>query len=140
MKKIILFMSCAAMGILFPAWQMSEAEENPAEKQIKADSGLVGSRWILVYDNPKFGMREHDLIFNEGGKLINKSPHETSRENDTWEMSGNKVVLKFNNGFAIYTGDLIDSHHMEGTAISATGGKWKWKAERITTQETKPTE
>ena len=140
MKKIMLFTCCAAIGLLFPAWQMSAAEKNPTEKKVETDSGLVGSRWILVYDNPKFGKRKHDLHFAEGGKLVNKSPRETSRENDTWEMSGDKVILKFNNGFAIYTGELIDSHHMEGTATSATGGKWKWKAERIATQESKPKE
>jgi hypothetical protein len=96
---------------------------------------LVGSRWRLVYDNPNFGHREYDLVFLEAGKLINTHPNEKTPDDDRWESSGRKIVLRFNNGYAVYTGELSDDNHMAGNAASKAGGKWKWTAYRIGKQE-----
>jgi hypothetical protein len=135
MRKIILLYCFVVIGALSFAGYQATAAEKKEGKDKKVDSGLIGSRWRLTYDNPKFGKRQHDLLFLENGKLINQSSHETSRENDTWEADGNKIVIKFNNGFAAYTGELSNDKHMAGTATSKTGGEWNWEAERIPNKE-----
>ncbi|NJK35726.1 MAG: hypothetical protein HC919_12715 [Oscillatoriales cyanobacterium SM2_2_1] len=103
-----------------------------SESQIAVLSDLAESRWRLVYDNPSFGHREYDLIFREAGKLINTHSNEKTPDDDRWEASGKKVVLSFNNGFAVYKGELSDDgNQMSGTATSRTGGEWKWTAYRL---------
>ena len=63
--------------------------------------------------------------------MINTHPNEKTPDDDTWKASGKKIVLRFNNGYAVYTGELSDRDYMAGTAASKAGGKWEWKAYRI---------
>ena len=129
MKKLSLWTYCAVIGLLtliqFPscAEQTNDPQDNVSE--------LVGSRWRLTYDSPNFGHREYDLIFREAGKLINTHPNEKTPDNDTWEARGNKIELRFNNGYAVYRGEFSDPNHMSGTSTSKAGGTWKWQAHRL---------
>ena len=129
MKKLSLWTCCAVISLLtliqFPscAEQTNDPRDNVSE--------LVGSRWRLAYDSPNFGHREYDLIFREAGKLINTHPNEKTPDDDTWEASGNKVELRFNNGYAVYRGEFSDRNHMSGTSTSKAGGTWKWQAHRL---------
>lgn len=38
--------------------------------------------------------------------------------------------MRFNDGFAVYEGEILDKNSMSGEASSRTGGKWAWKASR----------
>lgn len=128
MKKLSLWTCCAVMGLLaliqFPSCteQTNDSRHNVSE--------LVGSRWRLTYDSPSFGHREYDLIFHEAGKLMNTHPNEKTPDDDTWEAVGNKVELRFNNGYAVYRGEFSDQSHMSRTAASKAGGTWEWQAYR----------
>ena len=92
---------------------------------------LVGSQWRLEYNNPSFGQREYHVILRKEGKLVSAHPNEKTPDDDRWEIRSKKIVLIFNKGYAIYTGQLSDNNHMVGTATSKAGGKWKWAATRI---------
>jgi hypothetical protein len=91
---------------------------------------LEGTRWQIVYDNPNFGHRDYDLFFKAQGRLVNTHPDDKTTDNDTWTLRGRKITLRFNNGYAVYVGQLVDSDHMTGSATSVSGGAWNWKAIR----------
>ncbi len=91
---------------------------------------LVGTRWQIIYNNPYFGPRDYDLIFNDQGRLVSTHPDAKLPDNNTWELRGRKITLRFNRAYAVYTGELTDSDHMSGTATSESGGVWNWKATR----------
>lgn len=137
MKNVFLWTCYAVIWTMSVAQCSSFIAEAKVPQDKVADSHLVGSTWRMVYDNPSFGHREYDLIFREKGRLINTHPNEKTPYDDTWEVNGKKVVLKFNNGYAVYKGELFDRNHMSGTATSKAGGTWKWKASRLEKQEKK---
>ena len=91
---------------------------------------LEGSRWTLAYDHPRFGSNEYTLVFHANGKLENHHPNESTPDNDRWEQRGDTIVLRFNDGFAVYEGEILDERTMSGVATSRTGGTWEWKAFR----------
>ena len=137
MKKTVFAICCAFIGLLVVAtFLASGAGANDLQNKL-SDYDLVGSRWCLEYDSPNFGRREYHLIFREGGKVINTHPNERTPDDDTWEVRGKEVVLMFNNGYAVYTGELSDRDHMVGNATSKNGGAWEWKAYRIVKREKK---
>jgi hypothetical protein len=131
MKNRVLWTCCVVIGLMIAVHYPCFAEEiNRPQDNISA-SDLIGSTWRLVYDNPRFGHRDYSLIFLENGKLINTHPNERTPDNDTWEINGRTAVLKFNNAYAVYTGQFSDRDHMSGSATSKTGGKWQWNSYRV---------
>ena len=92
---------------------------------------LLGTKWNLTYTNKNFGKRSYEIRFLEKGKLYNSHPNEVTENNDTWKQKGNKVVLSFNNNYAIYNGIIKDTNNITGNAKSKTGGKWDWIATRL---------
>ncbi|WP_053975802.1 hypothetical protein [Mangrovimonas xylaniphaga] len=72
----------------------------------------------------------YQVRFEKNGMLVTSHPNDTSKDNDTWEQHGEEVILKFNDGFSTYTGKMISSNVIEGTAKSKYA-TWKWRMERI---------
>ncbi len=108
------------------------ASTRPAPNGIAEFKSLAGSRWHLVCDEPRYGQREFDLIFRKAGRLSNTHPNDSTPDNDAWEMNGRNVVLKFNNAYATYRGELTDDGNgMAGTATNVIGEKWEWSARRL---------
>ncbi len=99
-------------------------------KAKEPSQGITGSRWTIIYEEPEIGAREYDLIFRGDGKLENFHPNERTRGNDRWEQRGRRVILYFNNNFAIYEGVMSEDNVMTGEAESKIGLEWKWKAYR----------
>ncbi len=119
----IAFMT-TAQGTCFAAETNDPPSKGPADE-------LVGTTWRVKYHSPDFGPKEYNLEFHPKGKLINTHPSESTPDNDTWEVKGGKVILKFNDAFAVYTGQFTDRDHLSGNATSKRGTKWNWKAHRI---------
>jgi hypothetical protein len=124
------FTTCiAALAVIFTLFTSGcVTTSTPADQTATFD--IVDSSWTLSFHNQKFGKKEFDLVFHDTGKLGYLSPHNTTPDNDLWEQHGNKVILKVNNGFAIYEGEFVDENTLSGTAKSKTGGSWEWKATR----------
>jgi hypothetical protein len=92
---------------------------------------LIGTHWRIVYDAPRSGHMEYELSFLANGVLRNTHPNDKTYDNDTWEMIGSQIVIKFNDGYAVYTGDFIDSDTISGTATNKVHEEWEWTAYRL---------
>jgi hypothetical protein len=91
---------------------------------------LVGTRWKIVYEAPSEGHREYELIFHENGRLENTHPNDKTPDNDTWELTRTEIILRFNDGYAIFRGKFKDYNTMFGIARNITGISWEWIAYR----------
>jgi len=91
---------------------------------------ITNSRWTLIYETPQFGKREYDIVCHPDGRLEDLHPNNSTPDNDFWEQQGEIIILRKNDGFAIYEGRIIDENTMSGTAKSKTAGTWQWRAIR----------
>jgi hypothetical protein len=92
---------------------------------------LIGTRWRIVYDAPRSGHMEYELSLLANGVLRNTHPNDKTYDNDTWEMVGSQIIIKFNDAYAVYTGDFIDFDTIAGTATNKVDEEWEWMAYRI---------
>ena len=131
MRNLSLWTCFAVAGfpILLLCISSARGAGNPPDNVSEIE--LVGSCWCLIYDNPRFGHREYNLIFDKDDKLINHHPDEKTPDDDTREARGREVVFRINNNYAVYGGELSDLSHMSGTATSEVGRTWEWKAHNL---------
>ena len=67
--------------------------------------------------------------FKAGGLFTYEQNGTTYGDSDeTWVVSGNRVTLKFNNGYAVYEGTM-SGRRMEGTAVNDVKKTWTWWAD-----------
>ena len=63
-------------------------------------------------------------------KLISQSGNENQSfgdENETWVLKGDKIIISYNNGFMIKTGNINnEGNFMEGTMINSNGESRIW--------------
>jgi len=75
------------------------------------------------------------LVFlPNGGLLVYGSPRSAlpaDQKANSWARHGSKVILKINNGFSVYDGELVGDLSLSGSANSRTGKSWKWTATRL---------
>jgi len=96
---------------------------------------LEGSRWDLVNIDSKFGDTKKVLVFHDHGKLEILDPDlhvVVTAGNDHWELRGEKVILRVNDGYAKYEGEILAKQMMIGVASNTAGFKWEWRAFRKT--------
>ena len=122
MKK--LFFALLVIGFSFTSCKSLQNA-----KALEAD--LTGTKWNMTYELKQYGKRSFEIEFRKGGQLFNKHPNTKNGDDDTWEQTGSKVILKFNGGFAIYRGTRIDKRTIVGKAKSANAGEWDWKATKL---------
>lgn len=97
---------------------------------VPVENDLIGTRWIITYHAPNEGAREYFLIFHENGVLENTHPNDKTFDNDTWALEGSGIVIRFNDGYAVYRGTFSDRDTMGGTATNKVGESWEWQATR----------
>ncbi|MDB4306237.1 HEAT repeat domain-containing protein [bacterium] len=124
--------ACVAIAaglLMFPHLPSEAAQPKPM--------ALEGSRWDLVNIDSKFGDTKKVLVFHEHGKLeiLDPDPHVAETEgNDHWELRGEKVILRVNDGYAIYEGEIQADQMIVGRATNAAGFKWEWRAYRTSAE------
>lgn len=99
-----------------------------SKKPVVRESGLVGTKWRIVYDDPD-GHKDHELLFLSGGKISFRHPNDMTPDNDTWSQEGNQITLSVNSGYVIYTGTM-EGDRISGSALNIMRAKWNWVATR----------
>jgi hypothetical protein len=97
---------------------------------LPSSNDLIGTRWLIIYNDSVVGHLEYYLIFHENGRLESTYTNDTTPNNDTWEMKGEQIILSINDGYAIYTGKFTDNDTIIGTAENIKGISWDWIAYR----------
>jgi hypothetical protein len=121
--SVIFTVNCNTVMDLFSG-AVYESQYVPTEED------LIDTRWIIVYHAPNEGDREYYLIFHENGVLENTHPNDKTHDNDTWALEGSEIVIRFNDGYAVYRGTFSDRDAMAGTATNKVGESWEWTASR----------
>lgn len=84
-----------------------------------------GTRWAISY-NAGEGDRLYDVQLHAGGRMTNSDPNDRTYGNDRWEAKGKQLILRFNDGYAVYTGTLQSDGHLKGQARNKVGDSWSW--------------
>ena len=103
---------------------------SPTSRYVPAEEDLIGSRWEIAVNEPSGVHMEYYLIFHENGVLETTHPNDKTYDNDTWELDGEEIVIRFNDGYAVYRGTFSDRDTMAGTATNKVGESWEWTASR----------
>jgi hypothetical protein len=97
-------------------------------------SEIEGTRWKLTSTGEQYkGTKVHDIAFRAAGRLISFNPADKTPNNDTWRTNGEELVVSFNDGFAIYRGQLGADGRLSGTGTNEKGETWQWSATRVFT-------
>lgn len=113
--KLLLF----TVGILSLSFAMPVQEETP---------DLKNEKWYFFSWGIDTPSPDHRLIFLEDG-ILNFDG--TVKDNYTWELSGDEILMEFNHAYASYEGKLTSPTTMTGKAHNIKGKKWKWFAIRV---------
>jgi hypothetical protein len=136
---VIFTLNCSTLGNLFavptatPTLTPAPTATNtpsPTPRYVPAEEDLIGSRWKIVVNEPSGVHMEYYLIFHENGVLETTHPNDKTYNNDTWALEGNEIVIRFNDGYAVYRGTFSDRDTMAGTATNKVGESWEWTASR----------
>lgn len=93
---------------------------------------MVNTIWKIKYESSSYGYIEYELVFQDGGKLVNTHPNDTTPDNDRWRVANNRVFIMFNNSYAVYEGLMSeDGKHLKGVAKNVTGKTWPWVADKL---------
>ena len=71
----------------------------------------------------------HTITFHADGTTDQTTRTGTYARNGVWDQSGSAISIRFNNGYATWTG-RIDGDTMSGTASNITGKRWNWSLRR----------
>jgi outer membrane biogenesis lipoprotein LolB len=98
------------------------ATQTPAPDNV---ASLEGTTWHYADKD-----WQYDLEFAPNGVLHTTHPNDKTRDNDTWEQSGETIHFYYNDKFSHYTGTVSGNNLMMGTATNKKGSSWDWKASR----------
>jgi hypothetical protein len=137
LAAVAVTMNCSTIGGLFAAPTATPtftptATNTPSQTPgyVPTEEDLTGSRWEIVSQAPNEPQLDYFLIFHEGGVLENTHPNDKTYDNDTWSIEGEEIVIRFNDGYAVYRGTFMDRNTMSGTATNQLGHSWEWTASR----------
>jgi hypothetical protein len=91
---------------------------------------LTNTKWTLYYKSSPDQERCYTIVFRKKSHLKHEHPTDYSDKNERWKQIDNKVIISFNDSYAIYEGMLINYNLIIGEAKNKRGQKWKWKAKR----------
>lgn len=115
----------AALLLLVPVAHAESTSRAAVDAQPSAAKAFEGQRWALSY-NAGEGPRLYDVQLHAGGRMTNSDPNDRSYDNDRWEAKGRDLMLRFNDGYAVYTGTLQRDGSLKGQARNVAGDSWPW--------------
>jgi hypothetical protein len=93
---------------------------------ITPTSSYVGTHW--GYKDPD---TDYEIYFQEDGTFSHSLSGDFTSGNDFWYEKDGKLHLFMNNGYARYTGIVVDSGWVAGTAKNRKGAKWDWQMRKM---------
>lgn len=89
---------------------------------------LEGTEWLLVCKG--CDIQPHRIVFLADGKIALKEYGDNDGSEESWKQRGDKVIISYSNGYAIYKGKITENL-LVGTAKNKPGKTWEWSAERV---------
>ncbi|MDR0214278.1 MAG: hypothetical protein LBJ15_09780 [Comamonas sp.] len=103
-----------------------------ADNTASDGNALSGSRWLISYKTQGEPARSYVFRLLPGGRMLNAHPNDRTPNNDRWESNGRHVQLRFNDGYAVYSGMMNgSSDQLKGHAVNTVGDTWEWRARRL---------
>lgn len=116
------------IGLCLVAFWCLDSDANQSES-----TALEGTQWTLVNVDAESREKRKSVVFGEHGKLelVDPNPQVViTPGNDYWELHGKRIILRVNDGFAVYEGEILDEQTMGGVASNRAGQRWEWRAHR----------
>ena len=101
-----------------------EIEQQKIELK-KLQEKIIGTKWKVSLSESDY--QDDDIwdFFSNGFLKYSRSKY-----SQKWELKNQQLIISFNDGYAIYTGQISDNE-ISGTAQNILGEKWTFKGERI---------
>ncbi len=117
MKKVILIILLAipflglGQDISGTGWKLTDQD---------------GDKKIILFENDK-SFTHLNIISQSGNSGV-----VFGDEDETWMLAGDNIIISFNNGFKIYSGQINSSRdYMSGTMVNKNGKSDTWSATLI---------